>query len=112
MNVYDCWTEENEWLSLDDICKKMAVKGHRHSKNEYGYISNELILGAKHGILKRRKEKRKILCVGTWNHPNKEWYQYREVYVYCPLPWVLHSICNGFFDKQVDELEAKWRLKK
>jgi len=101
MNLFDCWTRENQWLTLGDIVKLLcipsSIKGRCHWR--YQYIEKQLRQGVNGNILLTKRVKRQIK--GSYGTT-----QVRMVNAYQPKDWVLKSVCDGFFVKRCEELEV------
>lgn len=103
-SIYDCWTKEDQWLSLNELAKMVGIE---KTKNPNAYSSFAYVLSdaAQQGVLKRHKENRKILVVGNGKY--KPYTRKQRVWVYSPKDWVLKSVCDGFFEEREKELRNK-----
>ena len=97
MDLYDLWTRSNQWLTISDIVGLLRLN-RREDRARIGWIMWELRDGVKSGVFRRRKVWRRIKRV----IPNrKTHYMRRKVYSYSPAPWVLRSVCDGFYEKNL-----------
>ena len=96
LDLYDLWTRPNQWLAVSDILRLLQLNWRENKVRCIG-ILRELKEGASKGIFRRRKVLRRIMVLRK-NCPH---IRRRKVHVYSPAPWVLHSICNGFYEKNL-----------
>ena len=97
-SLYDLWTRPNQWLTASDIWRLLQLNW-RENKAECGQILYELRIGSRKGVFRRRKVWKRIKV--EINPKHKKYYIRRKVYAYSPAPWVLHSVCNGFYEKNL-----------
>ena len=95
-SLYDLWTRPNQWFTLHDIIRLLKLTW-REDLQEIHKICHELSDGAKRGVFRRRKVLRRIMVLRK-NCPH---IRRRKVYVYSPAPWVLRSVCDGFYEKNL-----------
>ena len=98
MDLYDLWSRPNQWLTVSDILRLLQLNW-RENKARCRGIFRELKEGASKGIFRRRKVLRRIMVLRK-NCPH---IRRRKVYVYSPAPWVLRSVCDGFYEKNLSK---------
>jgi len=94
INMFDLWTKENQWLTLNTIREKLGIE---INSNQYHHLARRLAWEWHIGILKRKKVIR--VC------KRGRGYMKRRVYAYTPIKWVLHTVCDGFFKARENEMQ-------
>ena len=97
-HLFDCWNQEDQWLTVTDICKLMGISDTKSVL--YHLVTNELSVGSRGGVFKRKKIQR------YFRVRDNSWHK-RYVYSYMPESWVLHSVCDGYFKARIKEDEKK-----
>lgn len=90
----DCWTREEQWLSLGDLCQILQIKPKR---GFYYHLLKELKGMVDLGLFERVKKPR-VINFGKNRHGTL-W-----VYHYKPKPHILKTLCDGYFDKAWEDL--------
>jgi hypothetical protein len=96
MSFYDLFKNENDELTIYQICKRLNIIIH---SSQYFNLMLKLKECVDLGIFTRRLIKNPIRKLG-----------YRKyVYAYKPKEWVLNSICNGFYEKNIKIIESEFK---